>query len=213
MNVIVLAPHPDDEAIGCGGTIRLHADRGDRVSVIFLTSGELGLDQLPVPEACRIRESEAAAASEILGVSSITFLRRSDWSLGHEIELASAHHAPLLRSESPELIYLPHPNEWHPDHRASLPIAEAALRAAGMASIELRGYEVWTPLGVHDEVEDISGTMAAKLRAVRSYRSQLAAFRYDRAIRGLGAYRGALAAKCQYAEVFCALEPSPAADK
>ena len=50
--------------------------------------------------------------------------------------------------------------------------------------------------------EDITPFMRTKLRAVRCYRSQLAGFRYDRAVRGLNQYRGCLAARCDYAEVF-----------
>ena len=79
MNVVVIAPHPDDEAIGCGGSICLHHSRGDRVTAVFLTSGELGLKHLPADEACRIREAEARAAATILGIAAIDFLRLPDW--------------------------------------------------------------------------------------------------------------------------------------
>ena len=78
----------------------------------------------------------------------------------------------------------------------------AALSLAPVPALALRTYEIWTPLAVYEEVEDITETMAHKLSAIRRYHSQLASFRYDRAVRGLGAYRGALAAKCEYAEVF-----------
>ena len=63
MNIMVIAPHPDDESIGCGGTICLHTAKGDHVSVVFLTSGELGLKHLPPEEAWKIREQEAAKAA------------------------------------------------------------------------------------------------------------------------------------------------------
>ena len=65
MNVLVVVPHPDDESIGCGGTICLHAARGDRVAAVFLTSGELGLRKLPQEKAWRVREREAEKAAEI----------------------------------------------------------------------------------------------------------------------------------------------------
>jgi LmbE family N-acetylglucosaminyl deacetylase len=46
MNFLVIGPHPDDESIGCGGTICLHTDRGDHVAAVSLTSGEFALDDL-----------------------------------------------------------------------------------------------------------------------------------------------------------------------
>src|SRR5262252_5885989 len=45
-NILVIAPHPDDECIGCGGAICLHAAKGDRVVIVFITSGEKGLKNL-----------------------------------------------------------------------------------------------------------------------------------------------------------------------
>jgi LmbE family N-acetylglucosaminyl deacetylase len=206
VNVLVVAPHPDDEAIGCGGTICLHAERGDRVCGVFLTSGELGLKHLPIEQAWAIREREAEAASEVLGLSCLTFLRCPDWFLGDNIASAAERLTPVLKQEKPEVIYLPHASEWHPDHQAALPIVLEALRGTVPMCPKLRAYEVWTPLAERDNVEDITPVMTRKIRAVRCYRSQLRAFRYDRAVRGLNAYRGALAARCLYAEVFGSTE-------
>lgn len=202
MNVLVIAPHPDDETIGPGGTICLHTERGDRVAVAFLTSGELGLTRLPREEAWRVREAEAEAAARILGIAALSFLRRPDWYVGDGVDEAAAALRPVLEREAPEVVYLPHDREWHPDHRAALAVVRSALRVGTGGGPVLRTYEVWTPLSEYDRVEDVTTVMARKLRAIRGYTSQLEAFRYDRAVRGLGQYRGALAAKCPYAEVF-----------
>ena len=206
MNILVIAPHPDDEAIGCGGTLRLHADRGDRITAVFLTSGELGLGNLPPAEAHRIREGEAEAAAAILGIARLEFLRFPDWFTGEHLPSLSEKVAAILRAETPGRIYLPHPEDNHPDHRAAFPAACRALRASGM-SAEIFAYEVWTPLARAEELEDITTVLHTKLRAIRCYRSQLATFRYDRAARGLAAYRGALHARCRFAEAFEPLLP------
>ena len=205
MTVLCIAPHPDDEAIGCGGTLRLHADRGDRVVAIFLTSGELGLEHLAHDEAHHIREGEAAEAAEILGISRTAFFRRPDWFTSEHVDSTAALLAEILRTEQPSRIYLPHPDESHPDHRASLPIVRAAMRASAQQP-ELFAYEIWTPLTRAEELEDITGVLAAKLRAIRCYRSQLTTHRYDRAARALAQYRGILHAGCRYAEAFEPLE-------
>jgi len=202
MNVLVIAPHPDDESIGCGGAICLHAARGDHVEIIFLTSGELGLKHLPREQAWQIREREAKTAATILGVEALTFLRLPDWFVSEEVEQAAAKLGALLRRKTPQIIYLPHAGEWHPDHRAALPVVRTALRAGEGPAPTLLTYEIWTPLSEYDLVEDITSAMASKVRAVRCYRSQLEDFHYDRAVHGLNQYRGALAASCRYAEVF-----------
>jgi len=201
VNVLVVAPHPDDEAIGCGGAICLHAERGDKVSVIFLTSGELGLRHLPPSDARRIREAEAEEAATILGVTSTGFLRQPDWFLNDRIDQTRRLVDAEVARTSPDLIYSPHGGEWHPDHQAASTIA-AGLAVVAHGDVKVWGYEVWTPLATFEAIENISSVMARKLQAVRAYGSQLDEFRYDRAVEGLNQYRGALAAHVDFAEVF-----------
>jgi N-acetylglucosamine malate deacetylase 1 len=202
MNVLVIAPHPDDESIGCGGTLYKHFKAGDRVSAVFLTSGELGLKHIPRQAAWKIRETEALRAGKILGIAESNFLRLPDWTVGDHVQEGADRLVPVLKRVEPELIYLPHPLEWHPDHQASSPVLRAALRRLRDTAPELRGYEVWTPLSRYDHVENIADQMPWKLRALRCHASQLAEFDYVTAVRGLNQFRGELAARCRFAEVF-----------
>jgi LmbE family N-acetylglucosaminyl deacetylase len=213
MNVLVIAPHPDDEAIGCGGAICRHAARGDRVRAVFLTSGEQGLKHLAREQAWRVREAEARTAAAILGIAGLEFLRLADWAARKHLRRAAPRLRALLERDRPELIYLPHPGEWHPDHQAAWPCLRAALRGWRGPAPAVRGYEVWTPLARYDEVEDISRVMPRKLRAVRAHRSQVRGWDYARAVAGLNQYRGVMAARCRYAEVFQTLHLGTAAAK
>ncbi len=208
MNVLVIAPHPDDEVIGCGGAIRLRVERGERVSVVFLTSGELGLRHLPKQKAWRIREAEARRAAKILGLARLHFLRQPDWMLADRAAATAKLLRLVLETARPRVVYLPHPDDGHPDHQIALPILRAALRRCRNLKPELLAYEIWTPLTAHDVVVDISRVMARKLRALRAHRSQLGEFDYMKAVAGLNQFRGTLAGKCRFAEVFQNLSPS-----
>jgi LmbE family N-acetylglucosaminyl deacetylase len=207
--VVVVAPHPDDEAIGCGGMICLHRRRRDPVHVVFLTSGEKGLPGLPEETVRSIREAEARKAGNVLGVNGVEFLRLPDLGLAGDIEKGAKLLREVFEARRPDLVYLPHPNESHPDHEAAVPLVRAARQQISRRRKrpELRAYEIWTPMAQCGWVEDISDVMAKKLQAVRRYPSQLRLFRYDRAIRGLNLYRGALSGDCRYAEAFAYLEP------
>jgi LmbE family N-acetylglucosaminyl deacetylase len=202
MKILVLAPHPDDESIGCGGTLCLHSRKGDRIAAVFMTSGELGLKDLPREKAWKIREAEAKKAAVVLGIASLDFLRLPDWTSGDHIRAGARVLRSILIRERPDIIYLPHPDEWHPDHQSAGRLLKAAWPGRGIKRPVMRGYEIWTPLSRFDHVENISSLMSRKLRAVRAHKSQLTEFDYTRAIEGLNSYRGVLAGRCRYAEVF-----------
>lgn len=202
LRVLVIAPHPDDEAIGCGGAVCRHVAQGDTVSAVFLTSGELGLKQLPRAKAWAVREREARAAARLLGLARVDFLRQPDWTLGDHLPEAAGALRRVLRAVRPGLIYVPHAAEWHPDHQAALPLLRRALAGLRSRPPGALAYEVWTPLAAPDHVVDISRWMPRKLRALRAHRSQLDGFDYVRAVTGLNTFRGALGARCDYAEAF-----------
>jgi LmbE family N-acetylglucosaminyl deacetylase len=188
MNILVIAPHPDDEVIGCGGAIRLRVKRGDQVSAVFLTSGELGLKHLRREQAWKIREAEAKRAAKILGLAKLYFLRQPDWLLRDHSRATATALKSLLGEKNPSVIYLPHPNDGHPDHQATLPILKAALKRCCGLRPELLAYEIWTPLAAPDLAVDISNVMSRKLRALRAHRSQLGEFDYLKAVTGLNQF-------------------------
>jgi N-acetylglucosamine malate deacetylase 1 len=202
-SVMIIAPHPDDEAIGCGGAIILHRQRGDQVKLVFLTSGECGIKGMAAAEVMAMREAEAHQAARILDAPDPAFLRLPDQGVADNVVTGISRLAELVTTVQPDLMYLPHEAEAHPDHQAAMKLVRGVIDAgAAPTKPELRVYEVWTPMEHYGWPEDITPVMARKLAAIRCYQSQLKDFRYDRAVRGLNAYRGILAGGCRYAEVF-----------
>lgn len=200
--VIVVAAHPDDEAIGCGGALHRHTLDGDRVRGIFLTSGEAGGHGIADPGATREREARDAAA--ILGISELEFWREPDGRLRARAALVERLALAIRRSRA-AVVYAPHRDDDHPDHRAAARISRLAAAAAGRHT-QLRHYEIWSPMARVDYVVDISEVLEVKRRAIRAYESQCAVMRFDEAFTGLARYRGEMHSwpGGPYAEVFCA---------
>lgn len=212
MRVLVIAPHPDDDAIGCGGSIVQHVRRGDTVHIIYVTSGEHGSPVYEPSELAKIREDEAAKGAQILGAQQTTFLRQPDGNVGYSIDLVN-HFIQLIRTEKPDVLYLPHSADGHKDHQQTFQIVmEAVGRAQGNSFPEwggkawnietILGYEVWTPLTHFQYVNDISGVIEVKLNALREHRSQLANVQYDDAVRSLNRFRGIMTERGAYCECF-----------
>lgn len=178
-NVVVLAPHMDDEVLGCGGTIARHAAAGARVTVVFLTDGRYGGDPA-------VRRAEAQRAADVLGVAALRFLDAEDSRLADDANVTSRL-SKTLESERPNIVYVPFFLENHRDHRAASDILLAAAKGSSL-QFECRGYEVWAPLFPNRAVR-IDSTLELKRAAMRCYVSQNAVRDYLHSNLGLNAYR------------------------
>jgi LmbE family N-acetylglucosaminyl deacetylase len=203
--VVVLAPHMDDEVIGCGGTLARHVASGAEVTVVFLTDGRRGgtaTDAAGQSTISATRKREAQLALGELGITRIVFLDGEDGRLGATPGLGSALRTALAAAR-PQILYLPFFLEEHPDHRAASTLLAEAVSGTEL-TFHCHGYEVWTPLFPNCFVR-IDATVDAKRRALGHYQSQLAEADYLHTGLGLNAYRSsALLESCRYAEAFYA---------
>ncbi|MDX2165637.1 MAG: PIG-L deacetylase family protein [Deltaproteobacteria bacterium] len=134
---LVIAPHPDDEVLGCGGTIRRMRQLGVPVDLLFLTDGRHShrgaVDRATL---ARQREAEArgAAAALLVEPARVHFLAHEDLHLADAAAPARQQVAAWLRAHRPLQVLIPSRHDGHPDHRAANHIARAALRDAGLSA-------------------------------------------------------------------------------
>ncbi|HLI75830.1 MAG TPA: PIG-L family deacetylase [Acidobacteriaceae bacterium] len=203
--IFVFAPHPDDETIAAGGAICRHREDGDEVFIVFSTDGSeshtavLGIHTDPCPEElAAVRQSEAVAASETLGVPAdhVVLLHFADTQLALQYEaLTDAVRALLLAHQNVDAIYLPDPDrELNADHRITGLAVLAAVRELQLTPRLLK-YVVWdkdverefqfqnrldAPVRIDDheltEVVDITRFHGTKLNAMAKHRTQVEFF-------------------------------------
>ncbi len=192
--VLVLAPHPDDETVGLGGTLALHAAAGDTVHVLFATTGVHGdPDKVHEPgHYVAMRQAEARAAAAELGIAELVFWDFPDSCVVTTQDLA--HITDMLCAEyerlQPDVVYAPHAAEAHSDHHFIGLAAKAAHRKHGRGK-PLFGYEVWSPL-VPDVLVDVTPVYDSKRRAIACYASQLEHSDILGATEGMNRYRAVL---------------------
>ncbi|MHA1267714.1 MAG: PIG-L deacetylase family protein [Candidatus Helarchaeota archaeon] len=139
--IIVFAPHPDDETLGCGGTIAKRISEGYEVLIIIITDGRhsflkvLGIDTNPTPEELKeIRKEEVKKATRILGVpeQNLIFLDFVDGMLEKNNDKAEEKITEILNKNRPVEVYYPYRKDGHPDHRATNQIVKNSIRKLGI---------------------------------------------------------------------------------
>lgn len=185
--ITILAPHPDDESLGCGGLIRAARDRDVPVTIVVLSDGtgsHPGSSSYPAERLRALREAEALAAAGVLGVPSdnVHFLRLPDRfvpSGGPAAEAAVAQLADHIRRSGSDFVAVTWEEDPHCDHKAAASLARAACT---LTSTRLFAYPIWgrtllpdaevTALPGNGFRLDIRNELAAKQKAIAAHRSQ-----------------------------------------
>ena len=183
MNILIIAPHPDDEVLGLGGTMHRLAGEGHKLTVAIVTRGWAPL--FPDEQVQQVR-TEAQAAADTLGVEKLHFMDLPVTRLNalpeHELNAAFDR---LILDEQPQWVFLPHPGDRHEDHRQVFEAGMVALRPVASRSFVRRVlcYETvsethWSASGIEPHFEphiwiDISAHLDAKRAAMQKYASQV----------------------------------------
>lgn len=178
LDILVIAPHPDDAELGMAGAILRFKAEGKRVGVLDLTSGE------PTPHGTpEKRIAETAAATKILGLDWRENLRLPNRMLEPTLEARRAL-AIVIRQTRPKWLFAPYWIDAHPDHIAATQLVEAARFWSKLSKTDMPG-EPWHPARIYNYycvhlkqvaqpafILDISPFWEQKLAAIRCYASQ-----------------------------------------
>jgi len=184
---LVVSPHPDDDAVGCGGTIIKLVDAGKEVRVLYLSIQEGDFTR-------EVRRAEIERALGHLGVHD-HYLREADFPT-----LAEATALVAKELEGFDAVFLPSPFENHDHHLRAFQACAGALRSSRQAPDAIM-YEVWGTL-MPNLLVPVTSVMERKLAAVREHGTQCADIDYVRMSEGINGYRAAGVALDGYAEAF-----------
>lgn len=187
--VMIIAPHPDDESLGCGGLITLLRAQNAEVSVLFLTNGEAShpnSKKFPAKKLGALRKAEAINAGKIMGVGKdlLYFLDAGDGHLSAYLEKGDSLIKKLkeiFQQNWPDTLFVPWRRDHHIDHVATSELVRRATR--GMA-VEVAEYPIWLwkkgkPEDWPEKVEILPFRLSVrevkdiKMKAINAHKSQM----------------------------------------
>ncbi len=191
--VLVIAPHPDDDVLGAGGTMAALAAQGEKVFSVYVTDGrgsprkDPGLSD---EEMAVRREEEAREALRAVGAVGGFFLRKNSRELGGKGgQKLKKELGKIFDVLQPGKVFLPAPYERHLTHQVCTRWSLEALRESGQTLL-LYGYSLWGGFWGEKKrvVQDISEFITRKKEAVTAHASQLGYKQYLEGILGKNQY-------------------------
>lgn len=200
-SMLVLAPHQDDEMIGCGGALALQVAAGSAAHIVVLQDGAGGHEELGMTrqQMVELRNAESRHAAAILDVEP-RFFGHAD--LAAEAPKAAAALTDLITEVRADAIFVPFPLDGHPDHRTTNYILADALRNIPW-TVRVFGYEVWG-LCIPNVIIVIDDVIDRKMEMLDCFKWANQAVDYSGSTKGLNMFRSRLLGSglCRFAECF-----------
>lgn len=201
-SVLVVAPHQDDEAIGCGGALALQVRSGNRAAIVMLHDGSgeeetLGITREAMTE---LRNQESRRCAAVLGLDPPVFLNHHE--LNQEAPRAVEEVAGIVRERRVDAVFVPFVLDGHPDHRSANYILAAALRQVSW-NVRVLGYEVWG-FCIPNVMVIIDDVIDTKAQMISCFAFANKAVDYVNSTKGVNMYHSRMlgAGECRYAERF-----------
>lgn len=215
MNVLVIAAHPDDETIGCGGSLLRHAARGDRISWQILTKAH---EPTWSADCIRIKEHEVERVADAYGMSEVIWSGFPSTTLdGSGLNCLITAVRETVERVQPSTVYVVHDGDIHSDHAAAFRAATIVLKPFHMSRLGVRRILSFECLSSTDSAppsvarafvpnafHDITPYLERKLAIMELYGSEAQPDPMPRgssALRALARLRGATIG-VEYAEAF-----------
>ncbi|MDD3149397.1 MAG: PIG-L family deacetylase [Candidatus Gastranaerophilales bacterium] len=194
---LLLAPHPDDETIGCGGILSLYPQNFD---VICLTDGSHGGYNIDSKELKLIRANEFKNTMQEMGIKNFSLLPIEDRKLIKNYDIVKN-----IEILDYDYIFIPNYFDQHKDHKATTILLQKLLkRKQHKENVQIVFYEVWSALPIITHYVDILNILEKKKHYIKNYQSQLTYVDFLQGIIGLNQYRG-MQTNLGYAEAFSIL--------
>lgn len=192
---LVIAPHADDEVLGCGGTISKLVEGGGIVYVSIMTNANIGAPELFSAEAISSVRIESRTAHKLLGIKETYYYDLPAPALEQYPQYKIANKiCDLIKELMPETVYIPHRNDLHLDHRSIFNAALVAARPQGEYSVKnVLSYETLSETEWGHPYQDAvfvpnyyvklsEKNLQDKILAMSAYKSQIKSYPHSRSI-------------------------------
>jgi len=200
--IAIIAAHPDDEILGCGGTMAAHVNRGDKVHVLILSEGmtsrQITRDRSKIQNELDHLANAAHAANKILGVTTLTLDQFPDNRMDSvdRLEIIKAVEL-FIETHKPTVVYTHHAGDINIDHQCVHTAVVTACRpipgkhlVSTLLFFEVASSTEWqtpgsAPAFLPNWYVDISSTLSLKLKALNAYKTEMREWPHARSIEAL----------------------------